>query len=243
MNHPHHSTAILVDGGFFLKRYRQLISKDHSARQVADNLYQMALSHVKDERQLYRIFYYDCLPFEKKVQHLITHQLVDFGRTDQHHFRKELFEALKQKRKMALRLGYLKDSGEWTIKSDVLKKLLNGKLNLSEVKETDISYNLRQKGIDMKIGIDIATLTLKKFVDQIVLISGDADFVPASKLARTEGIDFILDPMWNNIDPALVEHIDGLRSACPRPSRSKLTEEITTVDIGLGQRTDMELRN
>jgi len=241
MNHPNHNTAVLVDGGFFLKRYRQLISKDHSAKQVADNLYQMALSHVKEERQLYRIFYYDCLPFEKKIQHLITHQLVDFGRTDQHHFRKELFEELKQKRKMALRLGFLKDSGEWSIKSDILKKLLNGKLNLSEVKETDISYNLRQKGIDMKIGIDIATLTLKKFVDQIVLISGDADFVPASKLARTEGIDFILDPMWNNIDPALMEHVDGLRSACPRPSRIKLTDQVKAADIE--QRTDIEMRN
>lgn len=142
---------------------------------------------------------------------------------------------------MALRLGFLKDSGEWSIKSDVLKKLLNGKLNLSEVKETDISYNLRQKGIDMKIGIDIATLTLKKNVDQIVLISGDADFVPASKLARTEGIDFILDPMWNNIDPALMEHIDGLRSACPGPNKIKLTEQVTAADIA--QRTDLEMRN
>lgn len=102
------------------------------------------------------------MSFEKKIRHLITHHLVDFRLTDQHNFRKDLFEALKQKRKMALRLGSLKDSGEWSIKSDVLKKLLNGKLNLSEVKESDISYNLRQKGIDMKIGIEIATLTLKK---------------------------------------------------------------------------------
>lgn len=241
MNHPNHSTAVLVDGGFFLKRYRQLISKDHSAQQVADNLYQMALSHVKDQRHLYRIFYYDCCPFEKKIHHLITHHLVDFRRTDQHNFRKELFEALKQKRKMALRLGSLKDSGEWSIKSDVLKKLLSGKLNLSEVKESDISYNLRQKGIDMKIGIDIATLTLKKFVDQIVLISGDADFVPASKLARTEGIDFILDPMWNNIDLSLMEHIDGLRSTCPRPARVKLTGELTSAGIAPG--TGIEMRN
>jgi uncharacterized LabA/DUF88 family protein len=93
----------------------------------------------------------------------------------------------------------------------------------------------------MKIGIDIATLTLKKFVDQIVLISGDADFVPASKLARTEGIDFILDPMWNNIDPSLMEHIDGLHSTCPRPARVKLTGEVTSADIA--QRTGIEMRN
>ncbi len=55
-------------------------------------------------------------------------------------------------------------------------------------------------------------MALKKQVDQIILISGDSDFVPAAKLARREGIDFILDPMGNRIQPHLFEHIDGLRS-------------------------------
>ncbi len=52
---------------------------------------------------------------------------------------------------------------------------------------------------------------------QIILIAGDADFIPAAKLARHEGIDFILDPMWHGIAPDLHEHIDGLQSVCPRP--------------------------
>ena len=64
----------------------------------------------------------------------------------------------------------------------------------------------------MKIGIDIASLSYKHQVDQIILISGDSDFVPAAKLARREGIDFILDPMWGNIRDELIEHIDGLKS-------------------------------
>ncbi len=64
----------------------------------------------------------------------------------------------------------------------------------------------------MRIGIDITTLALKKQVDQIVLIAGDSDFVPAAKLARREGIDFILDPLRQEIAPDLFEHIDGLRS-------------------------------
>ena len=64
----------------------------------------------------------------------------------------------------------------------------------------------------MKIGVDIASLAYKKQVDQIILIAGDSDFVPAAKLARREGIDFILDPMWGNITDDLFEHIDGLKS-------------------------------
>lgn len=62
----------------------------------------------------------------------------------------------------------------------------------------------------MRIGVDIASL--KKQVDQIILMAGDSDFVPAAKLARREGIDFILDLMWSDIKDDLFEHIDGLKS-------------------------------
>tara|TARA_X000000950_G_C13603865_1_gene532504 strand:+ start:442 stop:666 length:225 start_codon:yes stop_codon:yes gene_type:complete len=62
----------------------------------------------------------------------------------------------------------------------------------------------------MKIGLDIATLAFKEQVEQMILIAGDSDFVPAAKFARKEGVDFILDPMLNNIDSTLHEHIDAL---------------------------------
>lgn len=78
---------------------------------------------------------------------------------------------------------------------------------------------VNQKGVDMKIGVDIASLAYKKQVDKIVLISGDSDFVPAAKLARREGIDFVLDPMWVDIKPELFEHIDGLRTFAPNPTK------------------------
>ena len=74
----------------------------------------------------------------------------------------------------------------------------------------------------MRIGLDIASLAQKGLVDQIVLIAGDSDFVPAAKHARREGIDFILDPMWHTIKNSLNIHIDGLTSktGCP-PSNVK----------------------
>ena len=49
-------------------------------------------------------------------------------------------------------------------------------------------------------------------MNQIILISGDSDFVSAAKLARREGIDFILDPMGSDIKDDLYEHIDGIHS-------------------------------
>ena len=64
----------------------------------------------------------------------------------------------------------------------------------------------------MKFGVDIASLAYKKQVNQIVLIAGDSDFVPAAKLARREGIDFVLDSLGAPIKDQLFEHIDGKRS-------------------------------
>ena len=73
----------------------------------------------------------------------------------------------------------------------------------------------------MKIGLDIASLSYKKQVDQIVLISGDSDFVSAAKLARREGIDVVLDPLGAPIKEDLFEHIDGLRTCDNRYINSK----------------------
>ena len=69
----------------------------------------------------------------------------------------------------------------------------------------------------MKLGLDVASLAYKRLVDRIVLIAGDSDFVPAAKLARREGLDFVLDPLLAAIDPDLKEHIDGLKTFWSRP--------------------------
>ena len=93
-----------------------------------------------------------------------------------------------------------------------LKKLCNGSLEWKDITEDDLKLNIEQKGVDMRIGVDIASLAFKQQVDQIILISGDSDFVPAAKLARREGIDFIVDHMGANIADDLFEHIDGLQT-------------------------------
>lgn len=125
---------------------------------------------------------------------------------------------LKKKRKFALRLGKLSDSqAHYSLQFGVLKKLYNGTLDFKDLSEEHFTIDVDQKGVDMKIGLDIASLAYKKQVDQIVLISGDSDFVPTAKSARREGIDFVLDALWANIKPELFEYIDGLRTCYPNP--------------------------
>lgn len=215
--------AVMIDGGFFIKRFNSVLNKRRNltGEEVAKRLYTIAHSHVGRENILYRIFYYDCLPFGKKMCNPISGRNVDFKNTPEYKFRMELIEHLKQKRKVALRLGTLKDSKIWGIYPNKVKELLSGKIGIKDLTPDDVYVNLRQKGIDMKIGVDIASLALKHFVDRIVLISGDSDFVPAAKLARREGIDFILDPMGADVEPSLFEHIDGLESSVKIPRKKK----------------------
>jgi uncharacterized LabA/DUF88 family protein len=51
----------------------------------------------------------------------------------------------------------------------------------------DLEPNIQQKGVDMRLGLDIAAITLKGHADVFVLVAGDSDFVPAMKFARREG--------------------------------------------------------
>lgn len=224
------STAVLVDGAFFLKRYRTIYGFSSPPEKIAKELYKICFKHLsqkhlseKDARELYRIFFYDCLPLTKKVHNPITKKAVDFSKSQESVFRLAFHKELCKLRKVALRLGQLADNGYWLILPEKTKALLKDKIKISELTEDDVYYNVKQKGIDMKIGVDIASLAFKKQVDQIVLIAGDSDFIPAAKLARREGIDFILDPMWSHVRSDLLEHIDGLKSTCYRPTPRKLS--------------------
>jgi uncharacterized LabA/DUF88 family protein len=57
-----------------------------------------------------------------------------------------------------------------------------------------------------------------KVRQRLVLVTGDSDFVPAAKLARREGVEFLLDPLWQQVSDELNEHVDGVVSAFPKPA-------------------------
>lgn len=215
-------TAILVDGGFYRRRAQKLWG-EKTAEARASELAEYCNRHLQNrqhnrDKELYRVFYYDCPPMDKKVFHPLLKRTIDFGKSDLFVWMTEFLNELKKKRKFALRLGKLSDSqAHYSLQFGVLKKLYNGTLDFKDLSEEHFTIDVDQKGVDMKIGLDIASLAYKKQVDQIVLISGDSDFVPAAKLARREGIDFVLDALWANIKPELFEHIDGLRTCYPNP--------------------------
>lgn len=206
-------TAILVDGGFYKKRAKYYWGEKTPEKRAEElRKYCMSLLYSKYEnRSLYRIFYYDCPPLSKKVYHPALHRTVDLKRTPEYEWQNTFLEELRSKRKFAIRLGELSENtAQFILKQDIVKKLMNGSITVDMLKESDFSFQAEQKGVDMRIGVDIISMALKHQVQQIILISGDSDFVPAAKQARREGIDMILAPMGATIKPNLHEHIDGL---------------------------------
>ena len=221
-------TAILVDGGFYKKRAKHLWGEKTGERRALE-LAAYCKAHLDDrdggeKRQLYRIFYYDCKPLRGvNVFHPYKKSNIALGESDSYEWMNAFLSVLRQRRKFALRLGdMVPSSAHYNLNPETTKKLFVGKVKLEDVTEKDFQFFSRQKGVDMRIGIDISSMAFKKQVDQMILIAGDSDFVPAAKLARREGIDFILDPMWGDIREDLFEHIDGKKSQWAK----KVTEHI-----------------
>ena len=213
-------TAILVDGGFYRLRAKKLAG-EKTPKDRADELERYRLDHLRhkyEKRALYRIFYYDCAPVEKgtNVYNPLSKRSENLGESENGKWMSAFLDELKHRRKFAIRLGRLgtKDGGalSYNLKPEVTKALLNGARTIESLGKDDFKLNLTQKGVDMRIGVDISSMAFKSQVDQIILIAGDSDFVPAAKQARREGIDFILDPMGNTISDDLFEHIDGIHS-------------------------------
>lgn len=244
-------TAIFVDGAFFIKRALHVFGEQEPDR-LAALLWRHCLYHIYPERRsreeqteeqkrsdfqyalehLYRIFFYDCPPPQKKMHHPVTGKCIDFARSDRALWRLAFHEALREKRKVALRMGTLDEANcAWTISPAKIKELYTHKTSIDDLKEEDYKLTARQKGVDMRIGIDIASVSYKKQASRIILIAGDSDFVPAAKLARREGIDFILDSMHAPIKHDLHEHIDGKHTVFPTPRKAVMQESGNENDV------------
>jgi len=208
------NVAILVDGGFYRKQTKALFG-EKSPGDRAEELVKYCNRHLEDHgiyNRLYRIFYYDCRPSEKRFQHPLTKRNIVLSKTPEYRWMTEFLKALSSKRKVALRMGEILESEVgYILKPSAQKKLCRKDMTFDDVTEEDFHLDIKQKGVDTRICLDIASLSYQHLVTQIVLIAGDSDFVPAAKHARRAGIDFILDPLRRTIKPSLNEHVDGIR--------------------------------
>ncbi len=225
--------AILIDGAFFLWRLPRfyghgILSNSEQADAAIGRLVDGHLRHINQVAcavnpysLLYRCFFYDASPYNKRGHLPVSKQAVDYGKSPQAKFRLELFERLRRRPNFALRLGEVQRPRQWIITEKAQNDLLSGRRNAVALTDDDFTPGFQHKGVDMRIGMDIATLTLKKQADTIVLVTGDSDFVPAARMARREGARIILNPLWQNVTPDLFEHIDQLYCPFRQPSTQR----------------------
>jgi uncharacterized LabA/DUF88 family protein len=229
-------TAVVIDGAYFLRRFKHSFAKldSNDAQQVASGLLRLVVFHLMkrvdtspvwansnraetkhfrphETSELYRIFFYDCAPLSKKMHLPVSKRAIDLSKSKEAILRNEIHRRLRKVRKVALRLGSLNQGlSTWKPRPEATKRWLADPENFAPV-DDDFQIDVVQKGVDMRLGLDIASMAFKRQVDQIILVAGDADFIPVAKLARREGIDVVLDPMNGNVSEELAEHVDGIR--------------------------------
>jgi len=177
-------TALLVDGGFVKKKLQEA---NHRFPTVPDvvGLYKSIM--VKPElsgASIFRIYFYDAPPFEGKGKNPIDGSIINFSTTAQAGQNQGLLQSLELQPNFAVRRGIVTLTG-WKLGKNAIKSLSR---QPRQITAKDFVPDMGQKGVDMRIGLDIAWLSLKKIVDSVVLVTGDSDFVPAMKFARREGI-------------------------------------------------------
>jgi uncharacterized LabA/DUF88 family protein len=206
----------MIDGWFMRKRIYSLKSFYYSGH----NIREYCLKHLRQGDYLYRIFYYDTEPLKVKGHNPISGKFIDFSKTSVAIGQDKLIQSIKETPNFALRLGRtIWRNNEWILNKDKFKDLIHKTITVDDLASEDVQPFIEQKAVDMKMGLDIALIAVKKIADLLIIITGDSDIVPALKLARREGMQVCLDPLRMPIRPELAEHVDFIESCIPAQSK------------------------
>ena len=164
--------TVLIDGGH-LRVYLK-----HAAKPVtSDYIEKVGLASALATEEIVRILYYDCALFNGTTRLPVSRAV------QTHNQATPLLYDLAQKDLFAVRRGALKFRGY------VIKK--NHQPSNPPV-DADFVPKFQQKGVDMRIGLDMATIAANRSVELIALMTNDTDCVPAMKLVRRAGIQVAL---------------------------------------------------
>lgn len=216
------SYAILIDGGFVRKKLGSARAP-LTAAMIEGLIRWIGKSQYLESHHLHRVYFYDARPLEGTVSVPLNGGEFSFKGSPMQRNAVRLHQELQRAPFVSLRMGDLVHQG-WALKRGVLGRS-NGPVSISAI---DLQPHVQQKGVDMRVGLDIAGLTLKRHVGAIVLVTGDSDFVPAMKFARREGAQLILFTLGHGVYDAMHEHSDIVVSSRPR-------------SVDLGESIDEEL--
>lgn len=181
--------CVLIDGG-----HARALVQSANRTYNPDYIEKIAHACVDSDETLLRVLYYDCAPYIGKARQPVSGTIHEFKGSD------AWLRDLAQRDLFAVRRGVLKFRG---FKPRTIP------IGKTKLKDSDFKPDFEQKGVDMRIGLDIANYAILKTVDRIILVSGDTDCLPAMKLARIHGIQVVLASLPNHkVAPELLWHCD-----------------------------------
>lgn len=198
--------AILVDGGFITKKLQQRYGRHITADDICLECDRLQALPLVADYELLRVYFYDAAPLSDTVKSPVSHTPTILSVTERAKAAQSLQANLVLKPYFALRMGQLHLSPEkWRMKPAAARQLLKAPRELAD---QDFVLDIKQAGVDMRIGMDMARLALRDMVRSVIVVTGDSDFVPAFKFVRREGVKVILDPLGHTIRPELRQHAD-----------------------------------
>lgn len=188
-------TSILIDGGY-LRACARRAGKAYDNSLITSFAENCAVSG----EYVFRVLYYDSPQFRGSVQLPVSGEAKNFQASD-----RWLLELARHER-FAVRRGTLAFRG-WKPRTSPIAG--------SALTDDDFTPVFEQKGVDMRLGLDIATMFDRRIVDRIILISGDTDMIPAMKHARKAGLEVVvvqLPAPADSLHESLLVHADARRS-------------------------------
>lgn len=192
--------VVLIDGGNL-----RVLARRAGYQYNPDYIEKLAHACVESSETLLRALYYDCPPYNGKVRLPVSGNQKEFTGSD------AWLRQLARKDIFAVREGVLKFRGYKPARVPITPA--------APLSDADFEPIFEQKGVDMRIGLDIATFSDNRMVERIILVSGDTDCIPAMKYGRKAGLQIVLVRFPNaHIAPELLEHADfERRVAWPAP--------------------------
>lgn len=182
--------VVLIDGGHL----RAFARKDGHTYNP-DFIEKVAHSCLDGDENLLRVLYYDCAPFQGETKLPVSGKPHTFSGSD------KWLEELAAKNLFAVRRGVLKFRGFKPKKIPIAP--------ITALTDTDFGPDFEQKGVDMRIGLDMANYSKEKSVDRIILLTNDTDCLPAMKHCRTAGLQIVLVSVpKQKVPPELLWHSD-----------------------------------
>lgn len=185
--------AVFIDGG-----YLRVLVRQAGYQFNPDYIEKVAHACVAGDEVLLRALYYDCAPYNGTLRLPVSGRSTEFSGSG------EWLAALAAKPQVAVRLGTLKFRGFEPKKVPI---------DPQELTDDDFSPRFVQKGVDMRLGLDVASYAATRSVDRIILLTGDTDCLPAMKLARTAGLQVVMIKLpKQHIGQELLWHSDFQRN-------------------------------